>query len=336
MIDKRIEVATNSIERNAFIKEVLAKNSSSMHIKFTEDGTPIFNENFGPLPSYFVSQSYFFIIKAMYHSSFTKDKEVILSSLSQASTFSYLTLDTLYNILCGCEAERKSGHYRPYTMSELVPLASMPLIVKDWEKAKILTQELADSLNAKSCIIERGEYKAVETWFIVKLATKVFDIELDKRKPRYPNKEDFKHYQDVLDKWDTEDMLEVDKMSYFLAELHLSIDYEERITDLLVKPYFMQLFPYEILTWLKLREKQGLKNPTEFSHPLMNTPIAKMFLDIKEPLAKPTALPFAKELLEKLQEECPDVEIPEWLDGVEVNAEEKKASDNIIPDDFMS
>ena len=65
MIDKRIEVATSAIEKNAFIKKVLAKDSSNMHIKFTEEGAPIFNPNFGPLPSYFVSQSYFFIIKSM-------------------------------------------------------------------------------------------------------------------------------------------------------------------------------------------------------------------------------------------------------------------------------
>jgi len=74
------------------------------------------------------------------------------------------------------------------------------------------------------------------------------------------------------------------------------------------------MFPYEILTWLKIRELKGLKNPTEFSHPFMNTPIAKMFLDIKEPLLKRKELPFAKELLEKLKEKSPNVEIPEWLD----------------------
>jgi len=313
MTDKRIEVATSAIEKNAFIKKVLTKDSSNMHIKFTEEGAPIFNENFGPLPFYFVAQGYFFIIKAMYHSSFTKDKEVILSSLSQASAFSYLTLDIHYKFLCNCR-KLKDGHYHEHTMSELLPLSSMPFIVRDWETAKVMTQELADSLNAKSCIIERGEYDALEAWFMVKLATKVFDIELDKRKPRYPNKEDFKHYQDVLDKWDSEDMLEVDKMSYSLAELHLSIEYEERLTDLLVEPYFMQLFPYEILTWLKLRELKGLKNPTEFSHPLMNTPVAKMFLEIKEPLTKPKELPHAKELLAKLKEKCPNVEILEWLD----------------------
>jgi len=45
----------------------------------------------------------------------------------------------------------------------------------------------------------------------------------------------------------------------------------------------------------------------------MNIPIAKMFLELKEPLSKPTELPYAKELLEKLKEKCPDVEVPEWL-----------------------
>ena len=44
-----------------------------------------------------------------------------------------------------------------------------------------------------------------------------------------------------------------------------------------------------------------------------------MFLDIKEPLEKPTELPYAKELLEQLKEKCPNVEIPEWLGGVKVS-----------------
>jgi hypothetical protein len=104
------------------------------------------------------------------------------------------------------------------------------------------------------------------------------------------------------------------------------------LSDLLCNTYLeindKNKFPYEVLVWLKLREKAGLKNPKNFSHPLMNTPIAKMFLSLKEPLPKPSELPFAKELLEKLKEKCPDVEIPEWIKDI--------TQLNIIPEDFMN
>jgi len=121
-------------------------------------------------------------------------------------------------------------------------------------------------------------------------------------------------YQDVVDNWDTQDFDEIEKLVYIASEYHMEKTKEsttlEQLNNAFNNPLYW-LFPYEILTWLKLRERAGLKNPKTFTHPLMNTPIAKMFLDIKEPLPKPKELPYAKELLEKLKEKCPDVEIPE-------------------------
>jgi len=141
--------------------------------------------------------------------------------------------------------------------------------------------------------------------------------ELNKKRAMYPK--DLSPYDMILNSWDEEDLDTLDSMITILCNEHAKLavipvtnenqwDRKEKLQ----LPAF-ELLPYEVLAWLKLREKQGLKNPTEFSHPLMNTPIAKMFLDIKEPLPKPKELPFAKELLEKLKEECPDVEIPKWL-----------------------
>jgi len=336
MVDKRIEIAMNLVEKDYYKKYFSTKESNTMSIELIEDETHLLNENIGLLPNYLLSQSYFFLIKSMYHTHFTKDNEVALSSLAQASSFSYLTLDTLYGALCDCREIRDSGYYQKYSMSELMPFASIPLIVGDFKKSEVLTQELIDSLNGKSCLIERGEYNALEAWFIIKLTSQAFGIELDKRKPRYPNKEKFKFYQDVLDNWDSEDIIEVDKMAYVLSELHLSIDYKLRINDLIVKPYFIKIFPYEILTWLKLRKRAGLKNPKTFTHPLMNTPIAKMFLDIKEPLPKPKELPYAKDLLEKLKEQCPNVEIPQWLDANNSTQTKRKSqSDDLLPEDFL-
>lgn len=67
-------------------------------------------------------------------------------------------------------------------------------------------------------------------------------------------------------------------------------------------PLFLPLFFF-------FRELKGFPNPTEFFHPLMNTPLVRMFLELKTPLAKPAELPYAKELLAKLKEACPQIEV---------------------------
>ena len=227
-VDKRIKDAIESIKK---IGEYIDKDVPSADVRF--------DERFAPLDFYFLYQSYFFIAKAIYNALYIKDKESSEYNLAQASVFSYLSIDTAHRFLCHCKHVKDSGNIFSFPMSEILPLASVPIILGDFDKGKLLMQELADSLNAKSCVIQRGEYDALKAWFVVKLTTKVFDIELDKRKPRYPNKKKFKHYQNILDNWDSEDMFEVDKMSYFLAELHLL--YEEEITDLLVEPCIMEL-----------------------------------------------------------------------------------------------
>jgi len=257
-----------------------------------------------------------------------KDDARITEETKRAVTYLYLAL---YFGAKSCKCP--SGGIMVSMHSIGLPL-SINILCNEWEESQEIGTYLIDSLNANGCIIQRGDSSAFRSWFILDIFSKVFDIDIDKRIARYPHDTEYALYQTISESWDTEDIDIVDKNIYFLCDMHLDLalskitdDNEEERREKLEIPH-IQLFPYEILTWLKLREKQGLKNPTEFSHPLMNTPIAKMFLDIKEPLAKPTELPYAKELLEKLQEECPDVEIPEWL--------ETMTQTNTIPDDFMN
>jgi len=117
---------------------------------------------------------------------------------------------------------------------------------------------------------------------------------------------------------------EVDtKIDYFvslLCDAHVELSREgEFFSNPLVK-----VFPYEVLVWLKLREKSGLRNPKKYSHPMMNMPLTKMFLELKEPLSKPKKLPFAKELLEKLKQKCPNIKTPTWLESSEEANKEKR------------
>jgi len=198
------------------------------------------------------------------------------------------------------------------------------IIANDWQSAEETLDAYISSINGDSSIIGYGHPEHQEAWFILDLSAKVFNKTYDKARAYLP--EEYELFEEVLKEWDSEDTTTVLILVEKLCERHLLVnrtalqdryDKEEDGEGVMYVNVHNFMFPYEILTWLKLRELKGLKNPTEFSHPLMNTPIAKMFLDIKEPLPKPKELPFAKELLEKLKEKCPNVEIPEWLDEME-------------------
>ncbi len=119
----------------------------------------------------------------------------------------------------------------------------------------------------------------------------------------------------MLKQWDTQDPTEIDRLVYLLAEHHLE---QTRSAKSNTEYYPFEnpdnwLYPYEILSWLRIRELKGLENPKTFTHPLMNTEIAQFFLTLDIPLKKPKEVPYARELLERLQAICPEVEIPSWL-----------------------
>jgi len=281
------------------------------------------------------SLAWYHLDQAIYDAYHKINKEEILKSLAYSSVLSYLTI-VPSSQFCGCM------EYNPkLEMGRAGILLALQVMIGEQKEIHTSTQALVNSLNAKGCLIGRGSAKDVQAWFTLELVSNFHGIEILKKRTRYPKK-NYSYYEDVLAHWDTEDMLQIEKSISTLCEVHLSIvmvgqtdpnemveyvipGYEEPKTNFLTLP-FIQLVPYDVLAWLKLRERSGLKNPKTFSHPLMNTPIAKIFLNIKEPLPKPTELPYAKELLEKLKEQCPDVEVPEWLD---------ENNEDILPDDFM-
>ena len=254
-----------------------------------------------------------------------KETYIQNEELIRAVNYSYLTL-SLGAKSCKCY-NGKVG----INMHRVSFIFALNILCSDEEIYSELGDHLLDSLNAKNCIIKRGTEGALSSWFVIELYSLVVQKELHKKRARYPK--DLSPYNMALEDWDSEDTDMINDIIGILCDKHLEKaiipleNYDWDRKERLEIPTF-QLFPYEILAWLKLREKAGLKNPTEFSHPLMNTPIAKMFLDIKEPLAKPTELPYAKELLDKLQEQCPDVDIPEWLEEI--------TNRHTIPEDFMN
>lgn len=112
-------------------------------------------------------------------------------------------------------------------------------------------------------------------WFVVQLYCDSRDLPLNL--PRYSYPEAMSPYADALADWRTSDLGKVERWVSAMADFHLheartvahdqiaEFDVEERM-----------LFPYEILTWLRLREWAGLANPKSFDHPLMKLPTAQL------------------------------------------------------------
>jgi len=150
-------------------------------------------------------------------------------------------------------------------------------------------------------------------WFLLDLYCAAYQRTYSKENANRPD--DMTPYDQVLERWNTKDLTEIDRLVYILCEHHLE---QTRGARSDAEYYAFEysdtwLYPYEILSWLRLRALKGLENPETFTHPLMNTEVARFFLTLEVPLEKPKELPYAKELLERLKAICPAVEIPPWV-----------------------
>lgn len=166
------------------------------------------------------------------------------------------------------------------------------------------------------------------SWFLLDLYGKAYDREYNRAHAERPEK--MIPYDTVLQAWDTIDIKKVDQLVYLLCEHHVTQTKEETSEEeYFAFNAFFELYPYEILSWLKLREKKGLPNPKSFSHLLMNTPIAKFFLQLKTPIERPQQLSYVKTLLEEFKKVCSNVEVTPWMEEI------KKDTDDILPEDFL-
>ena len=200
-------------------------------------------------------------------------------------------------------------------MHRISYLFAINILCNKWENTKEMGSLLIDSLNAENCIIRRGLPTATRSWFLLDLFSLVSNIEINKKIAIAPKKDKYKPFYEILELWDTQDEALIDQHITILCEYHLiyaasEIDYdnqEERMRNLEMPSF--QIFPYEVLAWLKLREEHGLKNPVKFSHELMNTKIVKVFLELNTPLDEIEDLPFEKDILSNLKKACPEMKI---------------------------
>ncbi len=261
-----------------------------------------------PISIGFEELAEFYLMSALYAQSFCDDKKKRKELLTRASSYSYSLL-VFFNKTC------EEDHQSLVLMRKAIYLWSSTFLVGWNNKGIRVGSELIDSLNKQGSIIRYGCRLYPESWFLIDLYSLALHKSYDKEYVDYP--ENMKHYEEILQEWDTQDATKVDLFVYKLCELHVLIkedDKDEPDTEYLnFNKSVMKLYPYTAIGYLAIRKIKGLRNPETFSHPLMNTPVTTMFLELNEPLEKPKELPYAKELLEKLHEKCPQVSVPDWL-----------------------
>jgi len=221
-------------------------------------------------------------------------------------------------------------------------------LIAGWEEEYVQQNEwIIEAINYGRSMTESGRVIALffatgselckTSWFLLDLYCKVYDREYNMDNAEHTK--EMTPYDKVLENWDIDDIQEVDKLVYLLCEHHVMQTQEETKEEdyFAFNGFDYELYPYEILSWLALREKKGLKNPSKFTHPLMNTPIAKFFLGLERPLDKPKALPYVKTLVEEFKKVCSNVELPAWLNTIDSTNEEAlpHSENTILPDDFM-
>lgn len=186
-------------------------------------------------------------------------------------------------------------------------------ICKWWEKANPLGTDILNSINNHGLdsfeITNNGVRVNPISWFIVDLFSVSEGRWYINKNARRPSKKEYKVYQKALNLWDSSNTDEVENIIYDLCESHLneiknkpiygkkmgailsgSIDQAiEIITDISIHSKFedvaprdldetsVKIFPYEVFSWLSVREKFRLDNPKRFSHPLMNTALTSEF-----------------------------------------------------------
>jgi hypothetical protein len=120
----------------------------------------------------------------------------------------------------------------------------------------------------------------------------------------YSNPEDMSPYQAVLADWRTNDLCKVQDFVSAMADFHVREAYEtahDEVAEFDDQDYM--LFPHEILTFLRLREWEGLPNPDSFDHPLMQQPLAKLPIEVSLP--QPYT-PLLDQVINKFKQEYPD------------------------------
>jgi len=247
------------------------------------------------------------IYRGIYLISVQEDEINSALEFTRACDYGYMTIH-ITSLLCFADYDYSWEGKPKIEMDRVSALWGASFLVNDLNKADEIGIDLINSLNAEGCIVGRGMKDAHLAWFMVKLFSLATEKKIDERKPIYPEKDsDYKFYERVLADWDNLNINTVDKLISILCEQHL-ITVSPMLSDYDAYPKpFLRLLPFEVIMLLKLRKRNGLKNPKKFTHELMNTPVMQLFLNEKNIYPESVELPFAKELLVKLESKYPNM-----------------------------
>ena len=251
---------------------------------------------------------------AIYANIKLKDDTLAKEHILKSSQYGYMCLE-YGSQSCGCF----EGKNPFIVQNKATFMMSNLLLVNNIAHFTSVANHLINSLNSKSCIIKKGYKDSTISWFILKLYSISSKEDITLHKLLQPK--DTKPYKEVLDNWDTKDINEVSKYIELLCDAHIiqaKFNYEiyqEEINDgdvfgLKYKELFCigtYALPFEVLFLLQIRKLNNLENPNEFNHPLMNTGITKLYLNLEN---KPMQyeLKEANELIKKLKDNCKNFE----------------------------
>ncbi len=127
--------------------------------------------------------------------------------------------------------------------------------------------------------LEGGKDYRHAAWFIIEMVNKGLNISIDYSKYNYPK--NMGVYKGSLENWNTADLILMNNIVTKLCDYHLEQAFygnedQEDTMEIQFDNSSQFVYTYEILTWLSIREKIGLKNPEKFTHPLMGLVLNKL------------------------------------------------------------
>ena len=134
-----------------------------------------------------------------------------------------------------------------------------------------------------------GQQIKVIAWFIIQIACKAFGRKLPTTGINYPAS--LGVYNEVLQNWNTVDLVVVDKLISAMCDYHLdqaNFGTDDNNMSIQFNTASESVFCYEILAWLSLRKMSALPILNTFSHPLFH-------LYINNPYK--TVMPFTSDTL---------------------------------------
>lgn len=228
------------------------------------------------------------------------DKEAFFKKLRESAYYGYMAISL------------HAFSHKSKLMQNIGEILTATQLCGWWNKADKICEEMISTIGGtyeagtEHKFIGNGVPYKYSVWFLLDLYCLVNNKSYDKEKAELP--EDYAPYDEVLKHWDTKDLKKVDELVYILCEIHIIraeyIPGEEEFLQEFSENWD-RLFPAEILSWLALREKEGLENPSEYSHEFMSEPLAKECLQLQRPLAYPR-IPDCKELFDLYQKKYSD------------------------------